>query len=380
MLVCMDASAKVPTMDGEIPRSRILVIDDDPRNRALTRAFLRAHHDVVDAVSAAEGYQVLARERIDLVLLDVMMPEIDGFTACREIKRRFPEPFLPVLLLTALGDQDHRNLGFESGADDFLAKPVDRRELELRVRAFLRLRHQDDLIRRQLAELRRLDRLKDDLAALIVHDLRNPLAGLDGFLQLLERTSEGSRKEMVGWALLAAKNLRDTVEDMLKIRRLEESQLELQLRRISLRRLAESAAQSLRGDAEARELQVAISGDDVEVDGDETLLRRAVENLVANGLRYTRSGTSVDVLVHRDGDRAEIDVADRGPGVPAELKSELFQKYGSIEARAGQVRRGNGLGLYLVRLTAEAHGGVAAAFDRPGGGTVFRISLPVAGS
>src|SRR5207253_9406612 len=121
-----------------------------------------------------------------LVVLDVMMPGMNGFDACREIKRRHREPYLPVLLLTALTDQDSRILGFEAGADDFLSKPFDRRELLLRTRAFLRLRQQDDQIRRQLEELRQLDRLKDDLAALVVHDLRNPLAGLDGLLWVLK--------------------------------------------------------------------------------------------------------------------------------------------------------------------------------------------------
>lgn len=364
---------------GEVPRSRVLVIDDEPRNRGLVRALL-ADHEVVEAAGAADGYRILETAPIDLVLLDVMMPEIDGFAACREIKARWVEPYLPVILLTALGDQEHRNHGFESGADDFISKPFDRRELQLRVAAFLRLRHQDDLIRRQIDELRRLDRLKDDLAALIVHDLRNPLSGLDGFLQVLRRTAAAEgQQEMVDWALLAARNLRDTVEDMLKVRMMEESQLELHRSRFKLRRLAEQAADSLRGDAEARSLELKITGEDAEVDADEALLRRAVENLLANGLRYTRSGTGVDVTIRTcAGDGVGIDVADRGPGIADPIKQTLFEKYSSVEARSGQARRGNGLGLYLVRLTVEAHGGTVAALDRPGGGTIFRITLPAA--
>jgi signal transduction histidine kinase len=363
---------------GEVPRSAILVVDDEPRNRALTRAIL-SEHEVVEAASADEAYAVLARRTIDLVLLDVMMPGVDGFEACGVIKRRFSSDLnrLPVLLLTALGDQEHRNHGFESGADDFIAKPFDRRELQLRVRAFLRIRHQQDQIVRQLDELRRLDRLKDDLAALIVHDLRNPLSGLDGFLQVMSKSPDGEdQQEMVSWALLAARNLRDTVEDMLKVRLMEESRLELAIHRVSVRDLAEQAIDSMRGDAEMRRLTLIVEGDDVEIDADERLLRRAVENLVANGLRYTRSGTGVTIAISRAPEIVHIDVADRGPGIPTPLKSALFEKYGSVENRLGQSRRGNGLGLYLVRLTAEAHGGGVAAIDRPGGGSIFRIQLP----
>jgi len=361
---------------GRGARSRVLVVEDDPRNREVTEEFLRDEHDVVGATGAADAYHILATQSIDLVLLDVMMPEIDGFTACREIKRLYNEPFLPVLLLTALGHQEQRNVGFESGADDFLSKPIDRRELQLRVRAFLRLRQQDDLIRRQLAEVRHLNRLKDDLSALIVHDLRNPLSGIAGFLHVLGRGATDEQRKMLEWAKLAAQNLQDTVEDLLKIRMIEDSRLQLSMHRFSLRRLVEQAADSVRGDAELRNLNLQIVGDNIEADGDETLLRRAVENLLANALRYTRAGTGVDVTLHRSANEVAIDVADRGPGVPAELKHVLFTKYGSVEVASGNAPRGNGLGLYLVRLTAEAHNGEVTAIDRPGGGTIFRICLP----
>jgi signal transduction histidine kinase len=355
-------------------RSSVLVVDDEPRNRALVRAIL-SEHDVLEAESAEDAFDLLDRIHVDLILLDVMMPGVDGFEACRVIKQR--RDYIPVLLLTALGDQEHRNLGFECGADDFISKPFDRRELQLRVRSFLRIRQQQDLIRRQLEELRRLDRLKDDLAALIVHDLRNPLSGLDGFLQVMSKSAEDEdQQEMVSWALLASKNLRDTVEDMLKIRMMEESRLELEVQRMSARRLAQEAADSLRGDAELRHLSLGVEGEDALIDADERLLKRAVENLVANGLRYTRSGTGVTIAVGRANGTVQIDVADRGPGIPPALRGSLFEKYGSVEARMGQARRGNGLGLYLVRLTAEAHGGAVAALDRPGGGTIFRIQLP----
>jgi two-component system sensor histidine kinase/response regulator len=363
---------------GDVPRSTILVVDDEPRNRALLRAILR-DHDIVEAETAEDALDLLGRIVVDLVLLDVMMPGMDGFEACREIKARHAsaEVFLPVLLCTALGDQEHRNQGLEVGADDFISKPYDRRELELRVRAFLRMRHQQDLIVRQLGELRRLDRLKDDLAALIVHDLRNPLAGLDGFLHVMERTADDQdQHEMVSWALLAARNLRDTVEDMLKVRMMEESRLELAIHKLSLRKLAQAAADSMRGEAAARQLSIAVEGEDLEVEADEHLMRRAVENLVANGLRYTRSGTGVTIEIGRVNGCARIDVGDRGPGIPPPLRESLFQKYGSVEVEMGQARRGNGLGLYLVKLTAEAHHGTVAALERPGGGSTFRISLP----
>ena len=354
----------------------MLVVDDEPRNRAIATAILRLEHDVEEASSAAEAYARLEGGGIDLVLLDVMMPGIDGITACREIKARYAEPFLPVLLFTALDDQEHRNLGFEAGADDFLTKPVDRREMLLRVRAFLKLRQQEHLIRRQIAELRRVDRMKDDLEALLVHDLRNPMTGVEGMLHLLHGSAtDDDQRRHAEWALMGMAQLRGLVEDMLRVRLIEDAQLPLHRRPANLHELAKAAANALRGEAELRALSIAVEGSDTEVAVDPTLVRRAIENLVANGLRYTAPGTQVMICTRpTPAGGGVIEVADRGPGIPDVRKRELFQRYASLDAKGG--RAGHGLGLYMVRLATEAHGGEVAVEDRPGGGTVFRMRLP----
>lgn len=361
----------------ERARSTVLVVDDEPLNRRLVRAILEAEHTVVEAASAAAAFEVLAREPIDLVLLDVQMAGMNGFEACLEIKRRYPAPFLPVLLLTALADQDSRIRGLEAGADDFISKPFDHRELSLRARAFLRLRFQDELIRAQLDELRRLDQLKDDLASLLVHDMRNPLAGLDGLLQVLAEDSKDEQAEILQEASMASRHLREAIEDLLKIRLIEQQELPLVREPVALRHLAEEAIATLDGDARARGLAIAIEGGDVVVSADAALLRRAIENLLANALRYTRPRTTVTLGVDGREHSVEITVADRGPGVPDEYKGAVFNKYRTaVEKSRSTIRRGSGLGLYLVKLASEAHGGVASVEDRLDGGAVFRISLP----
>src|SRR5918911_5488493 len=129
-------------------RPAALVVDDEPINRALLKGSLSALCEVVEAGSGPDAIDVLARRPVDLVLLDVMMPRMNGYDVCRRIKDETRE-YLPVILVTALGEQDDRNRGLEAGADDFLTKPVDRRELVLRVRAFLRIRRQEKQIRQQ---------------------------------------------------------------------------------------------------------------------------------------------------------------------------------------------------------------------------------------
>ena len=358
-------------------RSTILVVDDEPLNRKLVRAILGDQHTIVEAGDAESGLARVAAGDVDLVLLDVQMPGMNGFDACAQLKRDYATPYLPVLLLTALSDKDSRLRGYEAGADDFLTKPIDARELVLRTRAFLRLRFQDEHIRAQLAELQRLDQLKDDLASLVVHDMRNPLAGLDGLLYVLAESTSGEHAEIVGEALDASRHLRGAVEDLLKVRMLEQNELVLAREPVDLREIAQAAATTLEGDARLRGLRIEVAGGRVALTADGALLRRAIENLLANALRYTRPRTTVDVQVRAEAQTGEILVCDRGPGVPDDQKEAVFGKYRrAVESKTPPQRVGTGLGLYLVKLATEAHGGRVAVEDRPDGGAVFRIRLP----
>src|SRR5438270_10553129 len=205
------------------PRPAVLVVDDETMNRSLVRATLGASCEVIEAASGRQALELLQKRRVDLVLLDVMMPEMNGYDVCKRIKELSTE-YLPVLLVTALGEQEDRNRGLEAGADDFLSKPVDRRELLLRVRSFLRLREQERVIRAQVEELRRLQSLKDDMVSLLVHDLRNPLSGVLSSIELAVETPKDAQQEAdLRRAQHSAESLRGALDEMLQVRLLEEN-------------------------------------------------------------------------------------------------------------------------------------------------------------
>jgi DNA-binding response OmpR family regulator len=193
------------------------VVDDDARNRAVVHGMLGRLYDVVEAGNAEQALEEVRAGGVDLVLLDVMMPVVSGYELCPQLKAVRGD-FLPVLMLTALSDQEDRNRGLEAGADDFLSKPVNRRELTLRVATFLRIRAQERVIGQQLAALRELGALKDDLISLIVHDLRNPLAGILGFLEVLRAEVADASRDDVEAAMKVARRLSETLNDMLQVR------------------------------------------------------------------------------------------------------------------------------------------------------------------
>lgn len=357
-------------------RAHILVVDDDANNRALIRAWLGKTCHVHEAACASEAYAALDREPIDLVLLDVMMPGESGFDACRKIKTG-ARHFLPVLFFTALTDQGHRNQGLAAGADDFLGKPIDRQELQLRVEAFLRIRRQETQIREQLEALARLQALKDDLVSLLVHDLRNPLTGVFGWLHVIRSTATDELREDVEGALISAARVKDAIDDLLQIRAMEEGELRPNKAKACVVDIVDQALKSVAGAARERDLSILPRGSDAVAMVDDELLRRAVENLVSNAIKHAPRGSTIDVETRTEAGLVRVNVADRGPGIPDDKKHELFAKFGALDPVIRRARRGFGLGLYLVDLVAKAHGGSVGVRDREGGGSVFDIAVPV---
>ena len=366
---------------GHDSRELILVVDDNSANRELLDSALSKQYRVVQAANGFEALDLVHREPVDLVLLDVMMPGLDGYEVCRELKSQAGDRFLPVLLLTALNAQEDRNRGLREGADDFLGKPIDQAELMLRVRAFLRIRRQEELIRQQLEEIRSIQELKDQLVALILHDLRNPLMALDGNLVLMSRRLNGHPDPKLGTrvqaALHACQRLKELADGVLDVQGLEAGQITPRLEPISVQRLVDGAANTLHGAAEA--VQVSLTVAPIEdrtllVDG--KLVGRCIENLLANAIKYSpRDGAVTLAARHEDG-RLWVAVSDRGPGIPENFKAKIFERFGSVESAHDGGRRGHGLGLHLVKLVAQAHGGAASVLDNPGGGSIFRLELP----
>ena len=378
--------------------STVLVVDDDPMNRTLVRARLQDElHRVLEADCGEAGLRAVEREPVDLVLLDVRMPGMDGLEVCRRIKAAPREGFLPVVLFTALSGTEDRQQGFAAGADDFLTKPIDARELALRVRSLLRLREQDRTIRaqvmhsreqeatirRQLEELRHLQQVKDDLFALLVHDLRNPLTGMVGFLELLQQgltdPTHDPLRRYADRAHASAARIRTLLEDILTVRKLEEADMPIERRPVDLVDLAHETAAGLEGAGASQgvKLEVVPRCEPPTVLADRALLRRAVENLLVNALKFSPRDETVTLAIQVEAGLAQLGVEDRAPGVSAAAKTRLFHKFSAVEHTPRGVRRGFGLGLHLVKLVAEAHGGEAFVRDRDGGGAALGLRLPL---
>ncbi len=349
------------------------------RLQKLTEAYARALRGYLDGhgeEALLEGYDV-GREAVASKLSVLEM------TAVHQVA-------LVKTLLARLAPEESRKIA--DMAAEFSAESLLPFELTVRgaheANAILQqlndtLESKNAQIARQLEELRTLQALKDDLTSLIVHDLRNPLAGMISCLDLL-KPSPGdanyeSTREIVTLAREGARKLSELMEDLLEVRKLEEGKVQLRKEPVVLADLARDAITTLEPTARLEDVRLELALDsDLALDVDPKLMRRVVENLVSNAIKFSMAGSSVTITVRSLGDRLALEVADRGPGVAEELRDRLFHKFGSVEAKSRGGRRGFGLGLYFVKLVATAHGGTVEAEARSGGGTVFRVVLPIA--
>jgi len=367
-------------------KAKILVVDDNAQNRALAEATLEDEgYTVVLAENGEDGIRAVEEEHPDCVLLDVRMPGTDGFAVCARI-RALPEGSdTPVVFLTALRDVDTFDRALRAGGDDFLTKPVRPTELVLRVQAALKLRRMNtelrehyELVRRQRDDLMRLQLQKERLSAFVVHDLKNPVNTLDLHAQLLLRdpSVQGRARESVQHIRDEARSLSRLILNLLDISKSGEGRLAPHPAPIDLEKLAAEVFDMF--EVRARDAQLTLERQvaGILLHADPDLLRRVLENLIDNAIRYAPAQTAVRLSAIHDAGATVIRVADAGRGISPEQQERVFEPFvqGSTDD-ALTARKGRGLGLAFCRLAIEAHGGTIGVQDAQPG-AMFWARLP----
>jgi len=375
-----------PSAENPNPTATILVVDDNEANRLLAEHTLKDEgYRVVLASGGAEGVAAFEKEQPDCVLLDIRMPEVDGFTVCERIRALPRGSETPVLFVTALRDVDTFDHALRAGGDDFLTKPVRPTELVVRVQSALKLRRMNvelrehyELIRRQRDDLFRLQLQKERLTAFVVHDLKNPVNSLDLRAQLLLRDEglhEKARDSVIKMRSVVRK-LTQMIHNLLDLSKADEGQLAPNRSDIDLRGLVDEVIAELDVDAQLHEVKLRSTLETDRIHADEDLFRRTLTNLVENAIRYAPPETSVTIAAARLVGGTELRVADAGTGIPPEMREKVFDPFVHVESGARVVERsGHGLGLTFCKLAIEAHGGRIWIEDAAPG-AVFCLRLP----
>jgi two-component system sensor histidine kinase/response regulator len=375
---------------GSLPL--ILVADDVEANVELLVDQLETlgFHTVV-AHDAPSALATCLERRPDLVILDVSMPGGDlgvgdrdaGFEVCRRLKRDARTARIPVIFVTALGDTSDRVKAIEAGGDDFLTKPHHRLVLNARVRALLKLKGATDALEESLRRLRELQKVRDDLMKMIVHDLKTPLTSVLATLEMARDGDFGALTQPQARALSdaegKAEDLLALIEDLLEVARIEEQTITLQPEPIAPAALLAEIVYDwgLRFQQEGATATVDVADDAPVFRADKVLFKRVLSNLVQNAVTHTAGPVHLGLAARADANGILVTVTDDGPGIPSEYQEIIFRKFERVRAANAPRVRSSGLGLTFCRLAVESHGGRIWVKSVEGEGSTFYVQLPL---
>jgi len=370
----------------------VLVADDVAANIELLRDQLAPLGcRILQAMSGPEALAIATSERPDLCILDVSMPAGDlgvpdreaGFEVCRRLKRDPRTARIPVIFVSALNEAGDRIKAIESGGDDFLLKPHNRHVLGARVRSLLQLKGATDALEESLRRLRDMQRSRDDLTRMIVHDLKTPLTSMLATLEMLRDGDFGPVADRAARALSdvegKAEDLLALIQDLLDVSRVDEQPLSLHAEPIApAALLAELTFDwALRFRQEQTTAQADVADDAPVFHADKTLFKRVLSNLIQNAITHAPMPVTITLGARRDRNGILFTVADDGPGIPEEFQETIFQQFAQLAVPNAPRVRSSGLGLAFCRVAVESHGGRIWVRSAEGAGSTFHIHLPI---
>jgi two-component system sensor histidine kinase/response regulator len=340
----------------------ILAVDDIPDNLLLVQLALEQEgHHVVLAHNGETALKQIKKSPPSLILLDVMMPGMDGYEVTRRIRSDRNIPFIPILLVTAR-EESSLVEGLDAGADEFVRKPFQIDELQARVRSMLRLKETIDQ--------------RENFVSCLTHDLRTPLVAANRMLNLIEGEAFGDvnedQKEAIANIVSSNQNLLEMLNKLLETHHYELGQKILSFIPVDVKQLITEVITELRPLTEEKAIDLETNISPVSaVKGDLLELRRVLTNIIGNAIKFTDEG-KIEVSLSQNEKNVRVKIKDSGIGISPKEQQIVFQRYHQGNHR----RSGKGLGLYLCQQIVHAHGGTITVESEAGKGSTFIIDLP----
>jgi len=360
-------------------REKILIVDDIPSNIRILGQLLRARYDILVATGGKNALSIAASQNPpDLVLLDIMMPGMDGYEVCRRLKSDPRSENIPVIFITAKGEVEDETKGLETGAVDYIVKPFTPSIVMARVRTHLELKRQRDKLARMTRDLTELNHMKDNLLAVCSHDLRSPLNGILGFADLLleKEYLEEEDREGLTHIKTSGNVLLGLINDILDLSKARAEQVDLEMEPVALSDVIKTSISSLKHMAvrKGQDLDLADNAPHAHAMGNASGLGRVFNNLLSNAIKFSPEEGQIAVEVApANASSVAITVRDTGIGISGKDLPRIFERF----YRCDRCRptEGFGLGLSLARAIVRSHGGKVHVTSRPGLGSTFFVII-----
>ncbi|HAY21245.1 MAG TPA: hypothetical protein DCY27_03580 [Desulfobacterales bacterium] len=356
-----------PERKNRLMKKKILIADDNPDNVELLRKRLSAQgYQIAAAFDGEEALQAVLKENPDLLILDIMMPKMDGYEVLRRLKKQDEYRNLPVILLTAKKEIPDKLKGLDIGADDYITKPFNPQELLARVRSLMALREEQER-RAQDERLSALDQMVEGVA----HEIRNPVTAIGGFARrLYERLPNGTQEKQYAEVIVnESKRLEQMVRQIVEATVISIPSLRKRdINEVIVEALA-ACQEKLNESQVTAKLELAEDLPPLIMDAGN--MRRVIAHLISNAVNAMPSGGALTIISARRNHYGQIQVSDTGVGIPSKILPHIFDPFFTTKSS------GPGLGLAMVHKIIKQHGGQISVETEPNKGTTFSILLPL---
>jgi len=357
-------------------KSKILIVDDVKENVDILNQYFSARgFQTILAYGGAQAVDKAERERPDVILLDIMMPDVDGFRVCEILKKeRTHFKNIPIILVTAKEDIDSKIKGLSLGAEDYVTKPFDVKELEARVNSALRLK-------KALDELKELNDLKNQFLGMASHDIKAPISRIERTVEAILKNKSILKPEQLEYLKKIreeAQGIFNLISDLLNVVKIETGKMGLEFEKVSLEKLVEEVFRMNQISAEAKKIEMEIHMDKEapKILADPARLLEVVENVMTNAIKFTPSGKKIKIYVKKAKGGVELSIQDEGVGIPKQELPRLFDRFARLSPQATSGEKGTGLGLSICKQIVDLHKGKIEVQSEVGQGTLITVFLP----
>lgn len=374
-----------------VTKRKILIVEDSPESIELLKLNLKDEN--YELFTANDGEEALTKTKEilpDLILLDILLPKLDGFQVCEELKTNPDTMFIPVIMITALKDLKDRVHGIELGADDYLTKPYEKIELLARVRSLLRIKKYHDALQKKRRELEaknhtlmEIDKLKDELAGLIVHDMKNPLFVIQGNLQMMSMGVDSEQSKLIKKYIdridRSANNLLKMMSNLLDISKIEDGSMRLNSELANVNEVVQKSINRIYENPEFKDrmIEAELTPAIVPFYFDTSIIERVIDNLLVFSLNNSSHEDTVYVSTEISDDELIFKIHDKGNKIPAEFKDKLFDKFFQKQIKSQGFIVGRGLALPFCKMAIEAHNGNIWLENNDSDTNTITFSLPL---
>lgn len=363
----------------------VLIVDDVTKNLQLMGTILRNKgYDIALATSGMDALETLKDTQPDLILLDIMMPEMDGFEVCNKLKQNERFRDIPVIFLTGKSATDDIVKGLKAGAADYVTKPFNTAELLLRVKTQIALKKSKDQLLEKNRELQQLNAAKDKFFSIISHDLKSPFQGLIGLTELLHEDINSMGKddihEFAKMIHESARNLLNLLENLLEWAVLEQNKQHCEPEKTDLANVIEKSIKLFHANITAKNITLNNTVEKPLLAWvDKNMIDTVIRNLLSNAIKYTPEDGQIELTADRNETGIILSISDSGIGMNEKTRKQLF-RIGETTSQPGtNNEKGTGLGLLICEELVHKNNGFIDVKSAPGKGSTFTITLPVSG-